>query len=195
MARLGCLSLLLVFTACGGSEVPQVQPSDELSNLQALASVQLAELVDLSFTPLSELPQSGRAQYNGILEAQLDQSSRPENNIIGQLDIFVTFNQSGAEVSGALRSVFALDGRSLDGFLTVASGSLDKSVNPTVDHTLSIGLQGQLSDPESRPTSFALRLEGDFYGPLGGYAGGIVFGRAENQAVRRSVLGRFTVKD
>lgn len=190
------LGITWFVVGCGGSDptAPQLLGPENPAEQALLAQQQFEAVGELDYTPLASVPSTGSAQFRGIMEGRVSDLTVLEGTFFANLGLEVDFASNDVAQTAIAESFNFAEGVKASGRLLNSERSFDRSGDPDVDHTLTVGLDGQLFFENQDPLELNLQLEGDFLGPNAEFVGGLVFGRASFGSEVGSVTGRFTAE-
>lgn len=163
----------------GGSGGPGGGPSEPVPAFRDLAAEQdelFAETATRDLTDPSTLPQSGTAQYDGVIGLTTTEQTGDTRLMLGDLSLSVDFAQDGNAISGTATNFARENGRHLQGELEISGGSLDRRADPGLEPTYRGEIDGRLTDGQGRGQTFSGDLSGDFVGGSHGYTQGTTEG-------------------
>lgn len=184
------VAFLVCLSACGGAGDPMTiptptpptnptGPSTTGPQMRADAVAMIASHTNpVSYTPLSQLPLGGSPYtYNGFFFGDLANTSDGiADNLIGRMQLQITFNATSASVSGTVDQFVDDNNDALTGQLTFSAGSLDRTGSTGANATFEATANGQLTELDGDVLTINTALEGDFIGATFPAVGGDVFG-------------------
>ena len=177
---------------------PDPAPSTSSAHARSASALQTGQaglLVDntpRAFTDLAIIPTSGGATYAGYISGDLaNQSDTITDSVLGQMSLDVTFTSTSVTLTGMADQFYDDDNAALQGSLTFANGSLDRAGDPDADVTLTLTMNGTLTDAQNRDLVIGATLEGDFLGSAYDSIGGDVLGRVNVDGTSQDIDGLF----
>ena len=162
------------------------------SGMLAAQSALIADYSPITYTELSAIPVSGRADYNGYLGGTLSNKiDGITDNIVGDMSLSITFASTSPSVTGTATNFRDADDAVMTGSLTFSGGNFDHNGDPDSDATLTLSANGTLRDAQNNDLVFGGQLEGDFLGSQYDAVGGEVLGRVTQGGVDQNFDGTF----
>ena len=167
-------------------------PATTNSGMLAAQAALITDYSPITYTELSTIPVSGRADYNGYLGGALsNKSDKITNSIVGDMSLSITFDRTSPSVTGKAENFRDADDAAMTGTLTLSNGSFDRNGDPNSDATLTLSANGTLRDAQNRNLVFGGQLEGDFLGNKYNAVGGEVLGRVTQGGIDQNFDGTF----
>ena len=167
-------------------------PTTTNSGMLAAQSALIADYSPITYTELSAIPVSGRAEYNGYLGGTLsNKSDSITDSIVGDMSLSITFASTSPSVTGTATNFRGADDAVMAGSLTFSDGNFDRNGDPDSDATLTLSATGTLRDAQNNDLVFGGQLEGDFLGSQYDAVGGEVLGRVTQGGVDQNFDGTF----
>lgn len=130
----------------------------------------------IDYTPLSSVPTSGNATYDGYFYGDVSNGTTVSDSLIGDLQLTASFTAGSANISGTVSNVVDNQNRTLTGTLALSAGALDRAGTPAKNPTLTATASGTLTNAASQAMVFGTQLEGDFLSGTAAAVGGEVLG-------------------
>lgn len=191
-----CLLIFAAVAGCGGgaaekADLNQTRPPVAFASLEAEATQLHATWDAVSFTDPATLPMSGRGQYDGVIQMDIQQGAR-RTVLNGDLQLNVNF--ATEKISGrADRFVDPAD-NAYSGALTVTNSVMDRGADPATGFTYQTDLTGRL-DGNGQTIDVNAGLSGDFRGVQPDATTGIVQGSVSGTGGAGFVYGDFIAEE
>lgn len=174
---LQCLLFCVTVAGCGGgaaekADLNRTRPPGDFGALETEAAQLHATWDTVSFTNPATLPMSGRAQYNGVVQMDVQQGAR-RTSMNGDMQLNVNF--ANQKISGRANNFVDQSDNAYSGTLSVSNSVMDRGADPTSGFTYLTDLKGRLTG-NGQTLDIDAGLSGDFRGAQPGATTGIVQG-------------------
>ena len=184
-AAASCLSVTLL-AACGGSGGQSFE-----DRLQGGIPRDYIRLVDTkSYSNLAQLPQSGYADYSGVLLTTFEKAQQAD--VVALADLKMRVNYATNDITGAATNFVGQDVGAIAGNLTL-DAALNRAANNTSNFPVSGTLNGALNIPRRGAAQVTSQVQGSIYGADNVLISGAAKGTAVFSSGNETFTGSFFV--
>lgn len=191
-----CVAAFMAMISCGGGaaekgDLNRTRPPVAFASLEAEATQLHATWDAVSFSDPATLPMSGRAQYNGVIQMDVQQGAL---RTVMNGDLQLNANFANEKVSGRANSFVDPSDNAYSGSLDVTNSVMDRGADPTTGFTYQTDLTGRLTG-NGQTIDVDAGLSGDFRGTQPDATSGIVQGTVSGTGGAGFVYGDYIAED
>lgn len=163
MTKLPLLMVVLVpmlgLAGCGG---PPTEESMTFAEQLDSGRAMYVRNIALPYTSMAVLPTVGSVRYDGYVISDLLYNGVVGNTVSGTLTLNANFANDA--ITGSATDFVDLSESAYTGTLNISGGSVDRTLDPIVDYTISAGIGGVLTGADATVYTVDGAIRADFLG-------------------------------